>query len=234
MLPLNVFPQMWQKWGRPSWCRLATCLSSGPFSVKRCSQNSQLNGRSPVCVRLCLSRLAAVNGETGRVAGQKHSPAPRPRGCQARQEGKQRKHKLPGPAKGNEQHQLIPSLCHESSAGDRNVLSLVSACTQEHGFVPARGTLCPEGLAAEVALEGFLARVRAQVHVEVGFLREGVVAELTHVRPLVPVGREMSLSPLPLPASAPWVSAQPLWEGPSESQPTPRSLGQRLQPGEPG
>lgn len=47
-LPLKVFPQMWQKWGRPSWCRLATCLSSGPFSVKRCSQNSQLNGRSPV------------------------------------------------------------------------------------------------------------------------------------------------------------------------------------------
>lgn len=74
-LPLNVFPQMWQKWGRPSWCRLATCLSSGPFSVKRCSQNSQLNGRSPVCVRLCLSRLAAISGgETGRVVSQKHSP----------------------------------------------------------------------------------------------------------------------------------------------------------------
>lgn len=41
--------------------------------MKRCSQNSQLNGLSPVCVLLCLSRLAAVNGETGRVAGQKHS-----------------------------------------------------------------------------------------------------------------------------------------------------------------
>ena len=57
--PLKVFPQIWQKWGRPSWWRLATCLSRGPFSVKRCSQNSQLKGLSPVWVRLCLSRLAA-------------------------------------------------------------------------------------------------------------------------------------------------------------------------------
>lgn len=47
--------------------------------------------------------------------------------------------------------------------------------------------LCPEGLATEVALEGLLASVCAQVHVEVGFLCEGVVAELTHVRPLIPV-----------------------------------------------
>ena len=50
------------------------------------------------------------------------------------------------------------------------------------------GTLRPEGLAAEVALEGLLAGVRAQVHVEVGFLREGVVAELADVGPLVPAG----------------------------------------------
>lgn len=57
-VPLKVFPQIWQKWGRPSWWRLATCLSRGPFSVKRCSQNSQLKGLSPVWVRLCLSRLA--------------------------------------------------------------------------------------------------------------------------------------------------------------------------------
>lgn len=50
---------MWQKCGRPSWCLLAIWRNRGPFSVKRCSQNSQLNGRSPVCVRWCLSRLAA-------------------------------------------------------------------------------------------------------------------------------------------------------------------------------
>lgn len=50
-------------------------------------------------------------------------------------------------------------------------------------------TLRPEGLAAEVALERLLTGVRAQVHVEVGFLREGMVAELANVGPLVPVGR---------------------------------------------
>lgn len=67
-LPLKVLLQIWQKWGRPSWCRLATCLSSGPFSVKRCSQNSQPKGRSPVWVRLCLSRLAATRrGERGEL-----------------------------------------------------------------------------------------------------------------------------------------------------------------------
>lgn len=60
-VPLNVFPQIWQKWGLPSWCRLAMCLRRGPFSVNLCSQNSQLKGRSPVWVRLCLSRLAAVS-----------------------------------------------------------------------------------------------------------------------------------------------------------------------------
>lgn len=53
---------------------------------------------------------------------------------------------------------------------------------------PGGDTLRPEGLAAEVALEGLLAGVRAQVHVEVGFLREGVVAELANVGPLVPAG----------------------------------------------
>lgn len=57
------------------------------------------------------------------------------------------------------------------------------------------GTLCPEGLAAEVALEGLLAGVRAQVHVEVGFLREGVVAELTNVGALVPAGRGHAAEP---------------------------------------
>ena len=50
-------------------------------------------------------------------------------------------------------------------------------------------TLRPEGLAAEVALEGLLAGVRAQVHVEVGFLGEGVVAELANIGPLVPASR---------------------------------------------
>jgi hypothetical protein len=44
-----------------------------------------------------------------------------------------------------------------------------------------------EGLATEVALERLLARVCAQVHVEIGFLGEGMTAELTHVRPLIPV-----------------------------------------------
>lgn len=63
-VPLNVFPQIWQKWGLPSWCRLAMCLRRGPFSVNLWSQNSQLKGRSPVWVRLCLSRLAA--GSKGR------------------------------------------------------------------------------------------------------------------------------------------------------------------------
>lgn len=47
-------------------------------------------------------------------------------------------------------------------------------------------TLGAEGLATEVALEGLLARVRAQVHVEVGLLGESVAAELTDIRPLVP------------------------------------------------
>lgn len=96
MLPLNVFPQMWQKWGRPSWCRLATCLSSGPFSVKRCSQNSQLNGRSPVCVLLCLSRLAAVNRRRqGDWLVSSRAQAPHARGRQAGPgwPGRQEQHK---------------------------------------------------------------------------------------------------------------------------------------------
>lgn len=53
--------------------------------------------------------------------------------------------------------------------------------------------MCAECLAAEVALEGFLSSVGTEVHVEVGLLGEGVVAELTHVGPLVPAdqpGRE--------------------------------------------
>lgn len=74
-----------------------------------------------------------------------------------------------------------------------------------------------------MALEGLLSSVRAQVHVEVGFLCEGVVAELTHVGPLVPVGRKTSPSPLPPPASAPWLSAQHLWEE-GDFQPTPPGL----------
>lgn len=48
-------------------------------------------------------------------------------------------------------------------------------------------TLGSEGLATEVALEGLLTRVRAQVHVEIGLLGEGVAAELTYVWPLIPV-----------------------------------------------
>lgn len=70
------------------------------------------------------------------------------------------------------------------------------------------GTLCPEGLAAEVALEGLLARVSAQVHVEVGFLGEGMVAELADVGPLVPAGREVAPSAPqgPAPAAHPALS----------------------------
>lgn len=68
------------------------------------------------------------------------------------------------------------------------------------------GTLRPEGLAAEVALEGLLAGVRAQVHVEVGFLREGVVAELANIGPLISVGRDNVTFISALPASAPQVS----------------------------
>lgn len=95
--------------------------------MKRCSQNSQLKGRSPVWVRLCLSRLAV-----GRDEGQARGP---------------------GPGQGGQ----------------------------------AGLTLGAEGLATEVTLEGLLARVCAQVCVEIGLLGEGVAAELTDVGPLVPV-----------------------------------------------
>lgn len=47
-------------------------------------------------------------------------------------------------------------------------------------------TLCAKGLSAEVTLEGFFSCVCAEVHVEVGFLGKGVVAELAHERTLVP------------------------------------------------
>lgn len=59
--PLKVLLHMWQQWGRPSSCFLALWRTRAPFSVKRCSQTSQANGRSPVCVRLCLSRLAGFS-----------------------------------------------------------------------------------------------------------------------------------------------------------------------------
>lgn len=58
IVPLKVLSHMLQQWGRPSSCLLALWRRRAPFSVKRCSQTSQPNGRSPVCVRLCLSRLA--------------------------------------------------------------------------------------------------------------------------------------------------------------------------------
>lgn len=47
-------------------------------------------------------------------------------------------------------------------------------------------TLRAEGFATEVALEGLLPGVGAQVHVEVGLLGEGVLAELTDIGALVP------------------------------------------------
>lgn len=48
-------------------------------------------------------------------------------------------------------------------------------------------TLGAEGLPTEVALERLLAGVCAQVHVEVGLLGEGMAAELTDIRPFIPV-----------------------------------------------
>lgn len=45
--------------------------------------------------------------------------------------------------------------------------------------------MCPERLPTEVALERFLTRVRAEVHDEIGFLGEGMMAELTHIGALV-------------------------------------------------
>lgn len=60
---------------------------------------------------------------------------------------------------------------------------------------PACLTLGAEGLATEVALEGLLACVRAQVHVEIGLLGEGVAAELTDVWPLIPVQAGTQASP---------------------------------------
>ena len=60
---------------------------------------------------------------------------------------------------------------------------------------PACLTLGTEGLATEVALEGLLACVRAQVHVEIGLLGEGVAAELTDVWPLIPVQAGTQASP---------------------------------------
>lgn len=49
-------------------------------------------------------------------------------------------------------------------------------------------TLGAKGLAAEVALIRFLSRVRAQVHVQVDLLGEGMIADLAHERTLLPVG----------------------------------------------
>lgn len=67
---------------------------------------------------------------------------------------------------------------------------------QQLGLGPRTGrgraclTLGTEGLATEVALEGLLARVCAQMHVEIGLLGEGVAAELTDIWPLIPVRTE--------------------------------------------
>lgn len=48
-------------------------------------------------------------------------------------------------------------------------------------------TLGAEGLPTEVALERLLACVCAQVHVEIGLLGECMAAELTDIRPFIPV-----------------------------------------------
>lgn len=44
-----------------------------------------------------------------------------------------------------------------------------------------------DGLATEVALDGLLAHVRAQVQIEIGLLGKSVAAEFTDRRPLTPV-----------------------------------------------
>lgn len=51
-------------------------------------------------------------------------------------------------------------------------------------------TLSAESLATEVALEGFLPSMGPQVHIEVGLLGKGMMAELADVGPLVPVEAE--------------------------------------------
>lgn len=66
-------------------------------------------------------------------------------------------------------------------------LTAEGAFTSVCAVVLIQTRLCPECLPTEVALERFLACVRAEVHVEVGFLGEGVMAELTHIGALVSV-----------------------------------------------
>lgn len=46
-------------------------------------------------------------------------------------------------------------------------------------------TLCAKRLATEVALERFLSSMCSKVHVEIGFLGKGMIAELTHKRTLI-------------------------------------------------
>ena len=50
-----------------------------------------------------------------------------------------------------------------------------------------QASLGAEGVATEVALEGLLARVPAQVQVETCLLGKGVAAELADTCPLIPV-----------------------------------------------
>lgn len=68
-------------------------------------------------------------------------------------------------------------------------------------------TLRAEGFPTEVALEGLLPSVSSKVHVKVGLLREGVVAELAHVGALVPTGERKAIPQHPLPKLS-WVSCK--------------------------
>lgn len=47
-------------------------------------------------------------------------------------------------------------------------------------------TLCAECFATQVTLERLLSCVCSEMHVEIGFLRKGVVAEFTHKWSLIP------------------------------------------------
>lgn len=66
-----------------------------------------------------------------------------------------------------------------------------SKCSQLNHF--GKVTLCAKRLATEVALERFLSSMCSKVHVEIGFLGKGMIAELTHKRTLISEETNMTL-----------------------------------------
>jgi len=67
----------------------------------------------------------------------------------------------------------------------------VSGYPLVNGHVLQQMRLLPEGLAAVLALEGLLPRVRAQMHLDVGLVEEAAVADLAVVHDLLPVGVQL-------------------------------------------